>query len=54
MQTIPLNVKGLPNCNINLEAISISDFYARALNGRGVGNGDLACYEEGKAYFTKR
>jgi hypothetical protein len=27
MQTIPLNVKGFPNCNIDLEAISISDFY---------------------------
>jgi hypothetical protein len=24
------------------------------VNGRKVGNGDLACYEENKAYFSKR
>lgn len=24
------------------------------VNGRRVGNGDLACYEENKAYFSKR
>jgi len=24
------------------------------LNGRKVGNGDIACYEDNKAYFTKR
>jgi hypothetical protein len=24
------------------------------LNGRKVGNGDLACYDRNKAYFTKR
>jgi hypothetical protein len=27
MQTIPLTMKGFPNCNIDLEAVSISDFY---------------------------
>ena len=24
------------------------------VNGRRVGNGDFACYEENKAYFTKK